>query len=209
MPLSDFPPELGAWVDPPSGTIHIIFSPAYEKWLSDTLKRQHADQALVYRLLRLVAADVEASSGKPPVLLDILQEEVVALTVALENVLADLSAPRALDIQIEGRRPTAMVAVNDVSFTAHVSAKDAAGRTAVDTGPFSWSVDPPDAAKTDADPANPDDTAHVRVTDMVPDASGNQPSFTLAVSDGTLSGSLQCEPVAGGATSLSIAVDSA
>lgn len=206
MPLSDFPSELPAWVAPPPGSSIIIFSPGYQKWLSDTLHAQHLATAELYKLLRqVVAPDVDAAANHP--LLGVLQEEVSTLTSTLESVLLDLSAPRTLDIQINGGSPKHMVAVNDVSYTAHVTPKDAAGRIAADAGPFSWTADPSTAATLQEDPAHPGDTAHIMVTDQVPDAAGNQPNYTLAVSDGTLSGSMLAEPTAGAATSLSVGVD--
>jgi hypothetical protein len=136
--------------------------------------------------------------------LDLIQEEVSALTAALENLLADLSRPQRLDIQLNGRSPIPMVAVSDVAFTLDVLPRDAAGRAAADAGPFTWSIAPPEAATVGDDPNVSGVTTHTLVTCTAPDASGNQADFTVNVTDGTLSGSLACSPTAGAATSLTV-----
>lgn len=111
-----------------------------------------------------------------------------------------------LSISIDGREPTPGMAteVNDVSFLAVVEAQDAAGRKVDDPNPFTWTVDPADAAAFAADPTAPDDSSHVMVNVAPADAEGNQRDFTLNVTDGALTASEECTPIPGAATRLII-----
>ncbi len=57
----------------------------------------------------------------------------------------------------------------------------------MDPNPFVWSVVPPEAATIGTDPNNLTDTAFAAVAVTAPDSAGNQASFSLHVTDGTLS----------------------
>lgn len=166
------------------------------------------DQALslIYRAALQIAV--------PPVPVDIstklgiIQTELESLTAKIDGMLQSLAAPARLTVFVQNRRPTGMAtAISDISVFARVQAADAIGRTTVDPNPFTWTVTPAEAATVSADPNHADDTSYMLVSVTAPDAAGNQASFVLSVTDGTLSGSSdQLDPTAGIPTSLVISI---
>lgn len=216
MTITTLPPTLPAWVEPPAwvappgGVFGGIFSSAYQAWLTerihelhntlrDTQKQQHDALVLIYALLEQVA-------GTPAPVDPTVASGLAALTATVKELLRTLAMPTSLSILVnDDRSPNPMANVSDVGFTAHVVVgPDAVGRPAVDPGPFSFSFSPDGQATLGEDPANPGDSQHVQVT-WVDGATAT--GGTLSVTDGTLTGTLDVTPVAGGPTSLTLAVD--
>lgn len=107
--------------------------------------------------------------------------------------------------------------VNDVQFMIDVIARDAAGRSVPDPDALTYTVcdtasdlttqNPSGAATLGPDPNFPGDNSHQQVSVTPADASGNQQSFKLFVTDGTRSAiSDQLDPTPGGPTTLTIGV---